>query len=179
MPSKNGSWRTSTAPVAGCRRRYVTWRSNFSGNHTSSWSQSATSSPDAKSSPAFRAAATPARACRWTIPRPSAAMNASATAALSSTDPSSTTITSVARYVCAEIASRASPRKRSPLWTGTITLTSVGTVRRYSPAVCDVFLSALLIDHPFADDEGLLFTAHRSVTAGDTRAPRPGLVPTS
>ena len=33
-----------------------------------------------------------------------------------------------------------------------------------------VSLSALLLEHPFADDEGLLFTIDRSMTAGEARA---------
>ncbi len=34
----------------------------------------------------------------------------------------------------------------------------------------DALLAALLMDHPFADDEGLLFTVNRSMTAGEARA---------
>ncbi len=38
-------------------------------------------------------------------------------------------------------------------------------------------LSALLLDHPFADDEGLLFTIDQSMTAGEARARVAELVP--
>ena len=34
----------------------------------------------------------------------------------------------------------------------------------------DPLLASLLMEHPFADDEGLLFTIDRSVTAGEARA---------
>ena len=40
----------------------------------------------------------------------------------------------------------------------------------YSPAVTDPLLASLLMEHPFADDEGLLFTIDRSITAGEARA---------
>ena len=40
----------------------------------------------------------------------------------------------------------------------------------YSPAVTDPLLASLLMEHPFADDEGLLFTIDRSLTAGEARA---------
>jgi len=40
-----------------------------------------------------------------------------------------------------------------------------------------VSLSALLLEHPFADDEGLLFTIDRSMTAGEARARVGELVP--
>jgi long-chain acyl-CoA synthetase len=36
--------------------------------------------------------------------------------------------------------------------------------------VTDALLAALLMDHPFADDEGLLFTVDESMTAGEARA---------
>ena len=34
----------------------------------------------------------------------------------------------------------------------------------------DPLLASLLMEHPFADDEGLLFTIDRSVTVGEARA---------
>jgi long-chain acyl-CoA synthetase len=40
-----------------------------------------------------------------------------------------------------------------------------------------VSLSALLLDHPFADDDGLLFTVDESMTAGEARARVRDLVP--
>ena len=38
-------------------------------------------------------------------------------------------------------------------------------------------LSALLLEHPFADDEGLLHTIDRSMTAGEARAQVRAMVP--
>ena len=68
-------------------------------------------------------------------------------------------------------AAHIKPASATVLYVGLLTPVAVGAVaRRYSPAVTDPLLASLLMEHPFADDEGLLFTIDRSVTAGEARA---------